>query len=117
MDGDPVCMQSSIAEQSAALTGCCDSRRRESQATYLSRASIEISGTREIICDYTGRNPNVLYEAGITHTLGREVILITQSAEDIPFDHRHLRYVHYLNNGEGLVQLSARIQQRLEALG
>jgi hypothetical protein len=69
-----------------------------------------------VICDCTGRNPNVFYEIGIAHTLGREVILITQSPEDIPFDLRHLRYVHYLNNGEGLTQLSARLQQRLEAL-
>lgn len=75
-----------------------------------------IDKSRIVICDCTGRNPNVFYEAGIAHTLGREVILITQNAEDIPFDLRHLRYVQYLNNGEGLMQLSARLQQRLEAL-
>ena len=75
-----------------------------------------IDKSRVVICDCTGRNPNVFYEAGIAHALGREVILITQNAEDIPFDLRHLRYVQYLNNGEGLVQLSARLQQRLEAI-
>lgn len=75
-----------------------------------------IDKSRIVICDCTGRNPNVFYEAGIAHTLGREVILITQNAEDIPFDLRHLRYVQYLNNGEGLAQLSARLQQRLETL-
>lgn len=66
-----------------------------------------------IICDCTGRNPNVFYEIGIAHTLGREVILITQSQDDIPFDLRHLRFVKYLNNGEGLRELKDRIQQRL----
>lgn len=75
-----------------------------------------IDRSRVVICDCSGRNPNVFYEVGIAHTLGREVILITQSAEDIPFDLRHLRYALYLNNGEGLAQLSARLQQRLEAL-
>ena len=75
-----------------------------------------IDKSRLVICDCTGRNPNVFYEAGIAHALGREVILITQNTEDIPFDLRHLRYVQYLNNGEGLAQLSARLQQRLEAL-
>lgn len=75
-----------------------------------------IDKSRIVICDCTGRNPNVFYEAGIAHTLGREVILITQNADDIPFDLRHLRYVQYLNNGEGLAQLSARLQQRLETL-
>lgn len=75
-----------------------------------------IDKSRVVICDCTGRNPNVFYEAGIAHALGREVILITQNADDIPFDLRHLRYVQYLNNGEGLTNLSERLQQRLEAL-
>jgi len=72
-----------------------------------------IDKSRVVICDCTGRNANVFYEAGIAHTLGREVILITQSEEDIPFDLRHLRYVHYLNNGEGLRELQAKIEPRL----
>jgi hypothetical protein len=69
-----------------------------------------------VICDCTGRNPNVFYEIGIAHTLGREVILITQADSDIPFDLRHLRYVSYLNNGEGLNTLSTRLQPRLADL-
>jgi len=69
-----------------------------------------------IICDCTGRNPNVFYEIGIAHTLGREVILITQAEADIPFDLRHLRFVPYLNNGEGLNALSTRLQSRLADL-
>jgi len=69
-----------------------------------------------VICDCTGRNPNVFYEIGIAHTLGREVILITQVESDIPFDLRHLRFVHYLNNGEGLSTLRALLQPRLTDL-
>jgi hypothetical protein len=69
-----------------------------------------------VICDCTGRNPNVFYEIGIAHTLGREVILITQAEADIPFDLRHLRFVHYLNNAEGLNALSERLQPRLADL-
>ncbi len=38
-----------------------------------------IDRSRIVICDCTGRNPNVFYEIGIAHTLGREVILISQS--------------------------------------
>ena len=33
-----------------------------------------IDRSRVVICDCTGRNPNVFYEIGIAHTLGREVI-------------------------------------------
>ncbi len=69
-----------------------------------------------VICDCTGRNPNVFYEIGIAHTLGREVILITQSEADIPFDLRHLRYVPYLNNREGLKALCTRLLPRLNDL-
>lgn len=75
-----------------------------------------IDRARVVICDCTGRNPNVFYEAGIAHTLGRDVILITQSEEDIPFDLRHLRFVKYLNNGEGLQELASRLGQRLADL-
>lgn len=75
-----------------------------------------IDRSRIVICDCTGRNPNVFYEAGIAHTLGREVILVTQSDHDIPFDLRHLRYVRYLNNGEGRTALKAILQSRLETI-
>jgi hypothetical protein len=75
-----------------------------------------IDRSRIVVCDCTTRNPNVFYEIGIAHTLGREVILITQSAEDIPFDLRHLRYVQYLNNKEGLKALKAALRSRLETL-
>lgn len=69
-----------------------------------------------VICDCSGRNPNVFYEVGIAHTLGREVILITQSMEDIPFDLRHLRCIPYLNNGEGREALKTKVQTRLIAI-
>lgn len=75
-----------------------------------------IDKSRVVICDCTGRNPNVFYEAGIAHTLGREVILITQSEHDIPFDLRHLRYVRYLNNVEGRTALTAALQARMQTI-
>jgi hypothetical protein len=75
-----------------------------------------IDRSRVVVADCTGRNPNVFYEAGIAHTLGREVILITQNAADIPFDLRHLRYVAYLNNAEGRADLAAALRGRMETL-
>jgi hypothetical protein len=58
----------------------------------------------------------VFYEAGIAHTLGKHVIPITQSAEDIPFDLRHHRYLRYLNNGEGRAQLQTDVGKRIAQL-
>jgi len=75
-----------------------------------------IDRSRIVVCDCTGRNPNVFYEAGIAHTLGREVILVAQNEHDIPFDLRHLRHVRYLNNGEGLAALTASLQARMETV-
>jgi hypothetical protein len=75
-----------------------------------------IDRSRVVICDCTGRNPNVFYETGIAHTLGRDVILITQNAADIPFDVQHLRYVRYLDNREGLDELRERLRPRLADL-
>lgn len=71
-----------------------------------------ISRSRIIVADCTGKNANVFYEIGIAHAIGREVILITQSMQDIPFDLRHLRAIPYLPNGEGLAALQTAIRDR-----
>ncbi|MEK4487895.1 hypothetical protein MHH81_20520 [Psychrobacillus sp. FSL H8-0484] len=65
----------------------------------------KICSAEIIIADLTDKNPNVFYEVGIAHTLGKEVILLTQNSEDVPFDLRHLRYIHYSNTGRGLSSL------------
>jgi hypothetical protein len=75
-----------------------------------------IARSKVVICDLTGRNANVFYEAGIAHTLGRDVVLITQSPEDVPFDLRHHRYITYLCNAEGLAALRTSLSSRLDTL-
>lgn len=75
-----------------------------------------IARSKVVICDLTHRNANVFYETGIAHALGREVILITQSKQDVPFDLAHHRYVKYLGNAEGLTQLKADLLPRLRDL-
>jgi hypothetical protein len=75
-----------------------------------------IHRSKIVICDCTNRNPNVFYEAGIAHTLGKDVILIAQNESDIPFDLRHIRYVTYLNNNEGRESLAEKVSQRIQTL-
>jgi hypothetical protein len=48
-----------------------------------------------VVADCTGKNPNVFYELGMAHTLGKQVILIAQKDEDVPSDIRHIRYIRY----------------------
>jgi hypothetical protein len=56
-----------------------------------------------VIADITGKNPNVLYELGIAHTLAKPVLIISQSAGDIPIDLSTRRVILY-GRGEGLWQ-------------
>ena len=66
-----------------------------------------------VICDFSGSNPNVYYEAGIAHTLGRPVVPLTQAQEHVTFDLRHHRFIQYLNNTEGLQALKPTLESRL----
>lgn len=54
-----------------------------------------VNRARFVIADLTDRNSNVFYELGIAHTLGKPVIMITQSMDYVPFDLRHLRCIVY----------------------
>jgi hypothetical protein len=63
-----------------------------------------------IVADLTGANPNVYYELGIAHALNRNVILITQEIEELPFDLRSYRVVgystHFAKMGQARKELS-----------
>ncbi|GAB4004795.1 hypothetical protein GCM10028808_03160 [Spirosoma migulaei] len=69
--------------------------------------------SKAVITDFTDRNPNVFYETGVAHTLGKLVIPITQSTSDIPFDLRHHRALTYLPNTEGLLKLERDLEKKL----
>lgn len=66
-----------------------------------------------VVVDFTGKNPNVMYETGIAHTLGKHVVPISQSLDDVPFDMRHHRVLKYLPNAEGLMKLSVGLAVKL----
>lgn len=69
-----------------------------------------------IIADCTDRNPNVFYEIGIAHALGKETILVTQSAGDIPFDLRHLRVIEYRCDTQGMKQFEETLKTTIRTL-
>ena len=69
-----------------------------------------------VICDFSEQNPNVFYEAGIAHTLGRPVIPIVRDPHDIPFDLRHHRYLKYETSPNGLREMVAGVKHRLRSL-
>lgn len=61
----------------------------------LDRIFNQISKADVIVADMTGRNPNVYYEVGYAHALGKIVLLLTQNTKDIPFDLIHRPHTPY----------------------
>jgi len=56
----------------------------------------QICTAKVILADITGRNPNVFYELGIAHTVGRaHVILLTRDDQVVPFDLSPLQVMTY----------------------
>lgn len=64
-------------------------------SSILERIYNQIARADLIVADMTGRNPNVFYECGYAHALGKRVVLLTQNSEDIPFDLKHYPHIVY----------------------
>lgn len=54
-----------------------------------------IRNARVIVAELSGRNPNVMYETGLAHAIGKPIIMLTRDQQDVPFDLRSLRYIYY----------------------
>ena len=77
-----------------------------------------ITSARLIVADCTDRNPNVFYEIGLAHAIGRPTVLLTQRAGDVPFDLRHLRYISYQLTPRGMKEFEATFKETVRnALG
>ena len=76
----------------------------------LDRIYNQIGKADIVIADMTGQNPNVFYEVGYAHALGKRVLLQTRHSDDIPFDLRDYFHIVY---GESLVDLRTRLTARL----
>jgi hypothetical protein len=70
-----------------------------------------------VVADISGRNPNVFYELGIAHTLGKRVILATQDVDDIPFDLNRYRHIIYSDDLDGYESLRRGLIQTFASLG
>lgn len=78
------------------------------------RNSIDKAGV--IVADLTGRNANVFYEVGIAHTLNKQVLLLAQSIDDVPFDLRHRRVLLYEYSPRGCKKLEKDIKAHIQAI-
>ena len=108
------CIRTSVASHNLQCQRADDIWKNESIVQDIVDLLVASSA---VIVDCTGRNPNVFYEMGIAHTIGRPVVPIVQDPSDIPFDVSHLRHIRYHANREGLQQLGDEIVSRLRSLG
>jgi hypothetical protein len=72
--------------------------------------------TTAVIADCTDRNPNVFYELGLAHAIGKPTILITQNHDDIPFDLRHRRYINYELTPRGMKRFEEELEQTMQSV-
>ncbi len=89
-----------------AVAACCRGSRAECQRVEaefskqpaLAHAQSQFNKAGLIVADLTGKNPNVLYLIGYAHALNKNVILLAQQGEDLPFDRRDHATVIYAGN-------------------
>lgn len=74
-----------------------------------------VATAKVIIADLTDHNPNVFYELGICHALGKDVILITQDKE-VPSDVRHIRYLLYEYTPPGMQRFENTLELTLRSI-
>lgn len=67
-----------------------------------------------IMADCTKRNPNVFYEIGVAHTVGKPTVLISQDIDDVPFDLRHLRCIVYDYTPRGMSEFQSSLKKTLQ---
>src|SRR5713101_1049786 len=53
------------------------------QGPLISALWQSLRNARCVVADLTGRNPNVFYELGLAHAIGKPTLLLSQSMEDV----------------------------------
>ena len=71
----------------------------------LSHIIESIAKSSVIIANINGRNPNVFYELGICHSMGKPVILVSKNKNNLPFDIQSKNIVFYNDLTDLQVQL------------
>jgi hypothetical protein len=79
------------------------------------RRVYECIGQADIVVSVTSdKNPNVFYETGYSHALGKPTIFLADKAADIPFDLKG--YPHIIYSHEKIGDLKMALQARLDGL-
>ncbi len=76
----------------------------------------EISQADVVIAEITPANPNVFYELGYAHALGKPTVLLAQRGGKLPFDISSFRVVFYDDTIGGKSQVEEDLSKHLDAI-
>lgn len=69
-----------------------------------------------VLADISGNSPNVLYELGVSHSVGNKTITITSNVNEIPFDLKSYGVIDYTEEGRGLELLKIDIIETIKLI-
>ncbi len=85
-----------VIESAAPDFVCTLSVDLATPGNIMSQVWKDIRTSDVVLADLTGLNPNVFYEVGLAHALGKDTILIKQAdADAVPFDVQSHKYFEY----------------------
>jgi nucleoside 2-deoxyribosyltransferase len=76
----------------------------------------EIEQSEVVIAEITPANPNVFYELGYAHALGKPTILLAQKGAELPFNIRSFRVVFYSDTIGGKGEIERNLRKHLDAI-
>lgn len=72
-----------------------------------------ITEAKVVIADVTPKNPNVYYEVGYSHAIGKPTILLAEEGTELPFDVRPYRVIFYKNSIGGRKNIEESLEKHL----
>jgi hypothetical protein len=85
----------------------------QARGDVLSHILAQMISARLVIANVSSRNPNVMYELGIAHALGKDVVIIANSGADLPFDVNSRRILFYKDHDDLVESLRTEIARVL----
>lgn len=68
---------------------------------------------RIVIANLSTRNPNVMYELGIAHSLGKDVVMISNNKDELPFDVNSRRVLFYTDRNDLITKLRQELGRKI----
>ena len=89
---------------------CCRADERFISEPIMEDVKSQIAGADLVVVDFTNRNPNVYFEAGLADAWHKKWIVLAQSNQDLAFDVKHIRAILYSN----MMGADSRLRESLE---